>query len=602
MTKSSHASQLNVVMVGHVDHGKSTVIGRLLADTGALPQGKLEQVKASCARNAKPFEYAFLLDALKDEQSQGITIDTARSFFKTQKRRYILIDAPGHIEFLKNMITGTARAEAAFIVIDAGEGIKENSKRHGYMVSMLGLQQVSVLINKMDLINYDEKGFNALKEEYSEFLSRFSLKPVSFIPVSARNGINMTTRGSETPWYNGPSVLEQFDAFETADERSDLPFRLPLQDIYKFTEQDDDRRIFAGKVETGSVKAGDSVTFLPSGKQSRVASVEVFNRPPRSEAQAGEATGITLATQIYVKPGELVVKTGDKPPLVSSRFRANLFWMGRNPMVMNRKYKLKMGAARTGLRLVSVANVLDASELTTEANKMQVDRHDVAECIFETAKPVAFDLISGIKYTGRFVVVDNNEIAGAGIVLESVSDGTSTLKEHVAAREFSWKSGRISASERSGEYGHRAKFVVLTGESQPGIEAAGILLEERLFKLHFKSYYLRIRDVIKGLDSDIEPDTSGDDEHIRRLGELARILTDAGQIFITSLSGIDDTDLKTLELLNHPNEILVVNIGENRFSSYPVTMQLPGDIATTDAVKRIADLLREKKIIADFCI
>ena len=206
MAAEQDREQINIVIVGHVDHGKSTVIGRLLADTSSLPEGKLEDVKALCARNAKPFEYAFLLDALKDERAQGITIDSARCFFKTKKRDYIVIDAPGHIEFLKNMVTGAARAEAALLVIAADEGIRENSKRHGYLVSMLGIRQVVVLVNKMDLVGYDRDIYDALSSEYTAFLSKLHVNPISYIPVSARDGENLVTRSEQMPWYEGMRV------------------------------------------------------------------------------------------------------------------------------------------------------------------------------------------------------------------------------------------------------------------------------------------------------------------------------------------------------------------------------------------------------------
>src|SRR5271169_4410196 len=217
--------QMNVVIVGHVDHGKSTLVGRLLADTGSLPDGKLEAVKAQCARNAKPFEYAFLLDALKDEQSQGITIDTARSFFKSSKRDYIIIDAPGHIEFLKNMISGAARAEAALLLIDAHEGIKENSKRHGYMMRFLGIRNIAVCVNKMDLVQYDQKVFEKIKADYTQFLTEIDLKPKTFIPIAAYHGDNMIGPSKNMPWYKGGSVLEVLDTFDKAAPRDQLPFR-----------------------------------------------------------------------------------------------------------------------------------------------------------------------------------------------------------------------------------------------------------------------------------------------------------------------------------------------------------------------------------------
>ena len=258
--------QMNIVVIGHVDHGKSTVIGRLMADTDSLPQGKLEDVKNRCAKNARPFEYAFLLDALKDEQSQGITIDSARCFFRSKKREYIIIDAPGHIEFLKNMISGAARAEAALLVIDAKEGVRENSRRHGYLLGILGIKQVAVCVNKMDIVSYSQEVFESIKNEYLKFLGQIGIEPTDFIPLSAREGDNITGISDNMPWYRGRTVLETVDNFTKEPEPINKPFRFPVQDIYKFTEAGDDRRIVAGRIETGSIKVGDDVVFLPSGQ------------------------------------------------------------------------------------------------------------------------------------------------------------------------------------------------------------------------------------------------------------------------------------------------------------------------------------------------
>ena len=364
---------MNIVIVGHVDHGKSTVIGRLLADTGSLPLGKLESVRESCRRNSKPFEYAFLLDALKDEQAQGITIDMARCFFKTAARDYIIIDAPGHIEFLKNMITGASRAESALLVIDADEGIKENSKRHGKMVSMLGVKQVTVLANKMDLVGYREDVFEKLKADYSAFLSQINVTPVSFIPISAREGDNIASLSEKMPWYKGVTVLGQLDQFTSDRELQEKPFRFPVQDIYKFTRSNDDRRIVAGTVAAGSVQVGDEVLFLPSGKQSVIQSVESFNTLPKQSATAGEASGFTLATQIYVRPGELMVNPSEPLPEVGSSFRVNIFWLGRAPMIKQKEYKLKLGSARTTVKLAEICNTLDASDLSySEASSRSI--------------------------------------------------------------------------------------------------------------------------------------------------------------------------------------------------------------------------------------
>jgi bifunctional enzyme CysN/CysC len=361
---STMREQMNIVVVGHVDHGKSTVIGRLMADTHSLPEGKLEQVKASCRKSARPFEYAFLLDALKDEQAQGITIDTARCFFKTAKRDYIIIDAPGHVEFLKNMISGAARAEAALLVIDAHEGVQENSRRHGYMLAMLGIRQVVVLVNKMDLVNRDMRVFARIREEYSAFLREVNITPIDFVPICAREGENIAERAVWAPEMR--TVLEHIDAFVKESEREKQPFRFPVQDVYKFTENGDDRRIFAGTVETGSVQAGDEIVFLPSQKRSWIASIEAFNVPQRQQARAGEAIGFTLTDELYVRPGEIMCKIGEQEAITCSCFRANVFWMGKAPLIKNKKYRLKLATLRATVRLLEIVNVLDASDLSRE--------------------------------------------------------------------------------------------------------------------------------------------------------------------------------------------------------------------------------------------
>ncbi len=599
---AEQSEQISIVMAGHVDHGKSTVIGRLLAETHALPQGKLEQVQAMCRRNARPFEYAFLLDALKDEQAQGITIDAARCFFRTARRRYLLIDAPGHIEFLKNMITGASRAEAALLVIDAKEGVRENTKRHGYMLSMLGLRQVSVLVNKMDLVGYSREVFESLRDEYAAFLGRLGVTPASFIPVSGMQGVNIAERAAETAWYAGPTVLEQIDGFGHKEIPHTLPFRLPVQDIYKFTEQGDDRRIVTGTIETGTIAAGDAVVFQPSGKTSRIRSIEYFNGPVRQTAAAGEAPGFTLDTQIYIKPGEWMVKAGEPAMQTGTRFRVNLFWMGRAPMIREKVYKLKLGAARTPVKLVEVISVLDATELSTVANKQQVDRHDVAEVILETPKPAAFDTVGEIEQTGRLVIVDNHEIAGAGIILAGVAARESTLQEHIREREVAWKSSAIPRIERSVVYGHGAKFVVFTSADAAAGEAFARALERKLFSLNYKVYYLGMENVTHGLDADLRVEGEIRDDHIRRLGELARIFTDAGLIFVTSVSNVDDYDLGMLAQLNSPNEIVTVHLGENIFTSFTPDLRLDATLDAGRGVETVCDLLKKKNVIVEYNI
>ncbi|KKR96642.1 MAG: Sulfate adenylyltransferase, large subunit [Candidatus Uhrbacteria bacterium GW2011_GWF2_41_16] len=590
--------QMKIVIVGHVDHGKSTVIGRLLSDTGSLPEGKLQEVKDRCAKNAKPFEYAFLLDALKDEQSQGITIDSARCFFKTQKRHYIVFDAPGHIEFLKNMVTGAAHAEAALLVIDANEGIQENSKRHGYLLSFLGIKQVSVLVNKMDLVNYDKQVFESIKKEYTEFLNHINVRPDAFVPISAMEGEGIINFSEKMKWYKGKSTLDQLDTFEKEKQVDDKPFRFPVQDIYKFTEEGDDRRIIAGTIESGSISKGDDVVFLPSKKESTIKSVESFNTQTKTSASAPEAIGFTLKEQIYINPGEIMVKKNEAVPHVSSRIKVNIFWMGRAPLIKNKAYKLKIATQRMGVKLVDVLNVIDALELKTVAKKEQVDRYDVAEIILETSKPIAFDLIDQIAGTSRFVLVDNYEIAGGGIVVEGLSDAHTLLEEHVIKREQVWEKGGVGLDEKIVRNKHKPKFIVFCGEEIDQKIQAARLLERRLFENKHQVYYLGLSNVLYGLDSDRISEFEDMDEHIRRLGELARIVTDSGQIFITILSAIDDYDIEKLKILTVPNDFITVLVGENIFNTFVPDLSFDGNNNAQSIANSVYDLLEQKEIIA----
>ena len=409
--------RMNIVIVGHVDHGKSTLAGRLMADTGSFPKGKLEQIKKSCKRNSKVFTYAFLLDALKDERSQGITIDSARCFLKTKKRDYIIIDTPGHIEFLKNMVSGAARSDAAVLVLDAREGIRENSRRHGYLLSLLGIKQVIVCINKMDLVDHSKKAFDDIKSEYSKFLSKIKIEPKVFIPISAKNGENIARRSNFMKWYKGKTLFEEIDSLRGTKELIKRPFRMPVQDIYKFTSEGDNRKAIVGRVEEGSISVEDDIIFYPSRKISGIKSIEMFNSPKLSTIGAGYSTSFTLKKEVSVQPGEIMCKAKEKTlPHTGSTFNTKIFWMGKEPLIENKEYKLKLGTTKTYAKVKSINTVLDASSLKGSDAKMQVDRHEVAECEIETGKPIAFDLIYDCEATGRFVLVDGYEIAGGGII------------------------------------------------------------------------------------------------------------------------------------------------------------------------------------------
>jgi bifunctional enzyme CysN/CysC len=516
-----HKQDMNIVIVGHVDHGKSTVIGRLLADTNSLPEGKLEQVKETCRRNAKPFEYAFLLDALKDERSQGITIDAARCFFQTEARNYIIIDAPGHIEFLKNMITGAARAEAALLVIDAHEGVQENSRRHGYMLSMLGIHQVCVLVNKMDLTGYNERAFRKIERQYRKFLKKINVEPTCFIPISAMEGENIANHSAKMPWYEGMNVLEVLDSFKTETAQEDKPFRMPVQDVYKFTLNGDNRRIIAGTIETGKISVGDEVVFYPSGKRTFVKSIEAFNHEPQASVGAGWACGFTVSEQIYVKRGEMVCLAKEPPPKVTGRMLVNLFWLGKKPLVKNKTYSLKLGTAKVGMQLEEIRSVMDASNLDSR-KKEQVDRHEVAECVLSLDHHIAFDLMSDIAATSRFVIVDEYEISGGGIVMQEMEDQTSWVRDKVLMRNFKWVGSDISSESRAEKYNQKAALVLITGEKSSPRKEVARTVERQLFDEGRFVYYLGIGGLMFGLDADIIDINMvplNRKEHIRRLAE-----------------------------------------------------------------------------------
>ncbi len=590
------SGRLNLVIGGHVDHGKSTIIGRLLADTGSLPEGKLEAVRASCERNSKPFEYAFLLDALKDEQAQGITIDAARVFFKTALRPYIIIDAPGHIEFLRNLVTGAARAEAALLVIDAKEGVQENSRRHGYMMEMLGVRQLVVLVNKMDLVGYDRAVYEQVEREYREFLSRIGVSAQGFIPVSGREGDNIARRSGAMAWYGGPTVLEALDRFRAEMPETDKPFRMPVQDVYKFTRQGDERRIVAGTVDTGRVAVGDEVVFYPSGKKSRVATIEAFNRPPRTETSAGEAAGFTLAEQLYVARGELAAVAGEARPQVTTRLRASVFWLGRQPLVRHKDYILKLGSARVPVRVEEIHRVLDASTLKVDEKKGRVDRHEVAECTLKTSRAIACDLASDLATTSRFVVVDDYEIRGGGIVREALADTFSGVRDRVLLRNYKWEPSRIAPERRAERYRQRPTLLLMTGEKAQARKSLAKDVEQALFEIGNVVYFLGIGNVLYGVDADIERGADNRSEHLRRLAEVANLMLDAGIILIVTAAELTQADVDLIKTTVDPERIEVVWVGDTKTTDAAHDLLVP-DPDAPDAVDQVKRLLQEKGII-----
>lgn len=589
--------RMPIVIAGHVDHGKSTIIGRLLADTGSLPEGKLDQVRASCERNARPFEYAFLLDALKDEQAQGITIDSARVFFKSDRRYYIIIDAPGHIEFLKNMVTGAARAEAGLLVIDAQEGVQENSRRHGYMMSMLGIRQIAVLVNKMDLVEYDRRVFDRIVDEYGAFLQQIELRPTYFIPVSGREGENVARAGAHMPWYEGSTVLQALDEFAAPQLPVDGPFRMAVQGVYKFTQHGDDRRIVAGTVQSGTLRVGDEVVFYPSGKKSHVRSIEAFHRPSQHEASAGQATGFTLSEQVFVSRGEIVARASEPHPKVTSLIRTNLFWLGKTPLVKQRDYTFKLGTTRVPMRLEQIHRVIDASNLSALTDPDRINRHDVADCTLKLKRDIAFDGAEDITATSRFVVVDGYEIRGGGIIREALEDQQAWVREKVLLRNYKWEPSIIAPEHRAEKYNQRSTLMLITGAQEADRKSVAKGLESRLFDDGRVVYFMGIGNVLYGVDADIERTVENRQEHLRRLGEIANLMLDAGVILVVTAAELTHQELQLIRTSVGSDRIETVWVGENVTTDLAYDILLSEHETVEEQVFRLKSHLQEAGII-----
>lgn len=598
-TDTKPSENLNIVIVGHVDHGKSTLLGRLYADTGSLPDGKLEKVQAICKQQGKEFEYAFLFDAFLEEQEQGITIDTARTFFMWKGRQYIIIDAPGHKEFLKNMISGAARAEAALLLIDALEGVKEQSKKHGYLLSLLGVRQFAVVVNKMDLVGYRQDVFDGIEKEYREFLGQFKAVPSQFIPVSAKLGDNIAKRSAAMPWYSGSTVLETLGGFQKEAARSEQSLRLPVQDVYKF----DARRIITGRIAAGRLKVGDHLVFSPSNKRANIRTVEAFNIEPQpTEGHAGQSIGVTLDEQIFVERGE-IASHQDHLPSVSTAFRANLFWLGKRPLEKERKYLLRVATKEVDCEVASIHRIIDTMDLAQQQGSNTVIKNQVAELTLRTKAPVAFDLSASFEATGRFVLVDEYDIAGGGIITELVHDDQEFLREEARRRDFAWVKGEVTVEDRAQQYGHRAAVVLITGGRHTGKSFLARKLERRLVADGRHAYLLDGENLRRGLDADLSEEERGQTtEMARRYGEVARLLTDTGLIVVSTTNPFGlayGEAAQAIRTLVHPAPVIAIHMSKSEEEPPPNTdVFLSGPTDFDGATARILDELKRRGVLA----
>ena len=403
---------LHFVIVGHVDHGKSTLIGRLLYDTNSLAADKIEEIKKISAELGRETEFAYLCDHLEEERQQGVTIDTTQVFFKTDKREYVIIDAPGHVEFVKNMITGASQAEAGVLIVDVKEGVRQQTRRHAYILSLLGFNQVVVVLNKMDLVDYSQEHFDNTKNAVEKFLDSINIKPLYCIPISAVSGDNVAAKSDKMAWYRGPTFLESLDSLKKMESAEDKALIFPVQDVYKI----DNKRITAGRVEAGVLTRGQSIKVLPSGQSTRIKSIEKY--PCQVEAAAaGESIGVTTEEPLFLNRGD-VICSSDAEPILTDTFEATVIWMSKSEFKKDEKITIRCATQETIAKVERIRDRIDSSTLDIlEQDADRLRNLEVGRVTIKTKNPIVIKSFNDVQELGRFVFVKDDNICAGGIIM-----------------------------------------------------------------------------------------------------------------------------------------------------------------------------------------
>ncbi|MGA7484454.1 MAG: adenylyl-sulfate kinase [Bradyrhizobium sp.] len=515
--------QVRIVIVGHVDHGKSTLVGRLLHETGSLPDGKLDMLKEVSARRGMPFEWSFLLDALQTERDQGITIDTTQIRFRTRARDVVLIDAPGHAEFLRNMITGASQADGALLIVDALEGVRDQTRRHGYLLHLLGVKQVAVVVNKMDRVDFSATRFAEIRDEISAHLTGLGVTPQAVIPISARDGDGVAALSQRSRWYRGPTVVDALDALQPAQPPEQLALRLPVQAIYKF----DDRRIVAGRIESGRLASGDEIVIMPAGKIAKIKSVESWPATPLEGPQtAGRSVGITLDRDLFIERGDIIAHAGSAPR-ETRRIHARIFWLHDKPLGKGEQILVRLGTRESRASVVAIEKAVDPGELSSVENQ-SIARNHVGEIDIALAQPIAADAYADNPRTGRLVIEVNGRIAGGGLVL-SVDAGQRAVPVDIVPVESA-----LRPDERSARFRHHGAVVWLTGLPGSGKSTLARALERTVFGRGGSPILLDGDTFRAGLNRDLGFSAGDRSENIRRLAEVATHLARNGHIAIVA--------------------------------------------------------------------
>ncbi|MGF1276324.1 adenylyl-sulfate kinase [Acetobacter pasteurianus] len=520
---SSQDAATPIVIVGHVDHGKSTLIGRLLHDTDSLQDGKVAQIIESSKKRGLKIEWSFLLDSLQIERDQGVTVDSTRIPFRLGQREFVIVDAPGHRQFLRNMITGAADAEAAVLVVDAQEGAREQTRRHAMLLHLIGIRHVIVLLNKVDLLDFDQAKVEAVEKSVTELLNKLGLEAALFVPASARDGDNIASRSERSPWYKGPTLTEALASVPSPASRSELALRLPVQDVYRF----DNTRYVAGRVERGRVRVGDTVIIGTQKTPARIASIESWHTAPHVSASAGQSIAVTLEPDVIPDRGDLL-HHADAAPMEASRVRVRLFWLRQEPLRVGEHFRLRLATAEHAVTVTAIDKVVDLDDLT-EHPGTEVPPEGFAEIVLSAAENIQFDPFTPGTTDGRGVLVDRQQriVGGAPIIgPASIADGEKVI--HPSA-------STVTVQDRERAKGHKGSVFWLTGLSGSGKSTLARAAETRLFADGVDVTVLDGDTLRAGLCKDLGFSEVDRTENVRRAAEVARLLRDAGQVVIVAL-------------------------------------------------------------------
>ncbi|WP_075632667.1 adenylyl-sulfate kinase [Novacetimonas hansenii] len=520
---ASQEAATPIVIVGHVDHGKSTLIGRLLYDTDSLPDGRVAQIIESSTKRGLAVEWSFLLDSLQIERDQGVTVDSTRIPFRLGHRQFVIVDAPGHRQFLRNMITGAADAEAAVLVIDAAEGAQEQTRRHAMLLRLIGIRHVIVLMNKVDLLDYNEAKITASEKSVAALLKQLEIEPTLFVPASAREGDNIASRSERMAWYKGPTLTEALALVPSPSSRADLPLRLPVQDVYRF----DTQRVVVGRIERGSIHIGDSVVIGRHGTVARVATIESWHTAPQTTAIAGQSVAITLEPDVIPDRGDLLFPP-DEAPLSSARVRARLFWLRQEPLRVGESFRLRLATAEHQVTVASIDSVVRLEDLTEHPADI-VPPEGFAEITLAVSETMQFDPFVPGTADGRGVLVDRNQQIVGGVPLIGVAD--------IAAgtRAIHPTGSTVSTWDRAQAKGHRGGVFWMTGLPGAGKSTIARAAEMQLFSRGVDVSVLDGDTLRAGLCSDLGFSEADRRENVRRAAAVARILADSGQVVLVAL-------------------------------------------------------------------